>query len=76
MDQKTYTKAQDRLEAAIRAFQKLEKESCDKAGNCQLSAEANAKMAKALGYLQLAKGEATWAGNVTPDITPNFGGGK
>ena len=74
MDQKTIDKAQEALTEAIKLFGKLEKQSCDKAAMCDMSASANASITSALGYLLLAKGAATVACNAAPDVTPQFGG--
>ena len=74
MDQKTIDKAQEALAEAIKLFGKLEKQSCDKSADCDLSKAANAHVTSALGYLYLAKGSAIAACNVAPDVTANFGG--
>jgi len=74
MDQKTYDKAHKHLEIAIKLLGDLEKESCDKAGACTLTADANAFITRAAGAAKTAKGLATQAGNVSPDISPAFGG--
>lgn len=72
--QDTVTKAQTALDRAIKLFQRLEGESCTAAVDCEKSAEANAKFTEALGLIIQAKGVATVACNVAPEITPQFGG--
>lgn len=74
MKQETVDKAQAALERAIKLMAVLERESCESAAKCDLAASANASFTSALGHLYLAKGEATTACNVAPDVTPQFGG--
>lgn len=73
-NQELVKKTQDSLERTIKLFTALEGKSCEAAATCEKSAEANAGYTKALGLVIQAKGEATFACNVMPGITPQFGG--
>ena len=72
--QDTVEKAQAALEKAIKLMALLEKQSCEKAANCDQTAMANAGFTLALGALYTAKGHATAACMAAPDVTPQFGG--
>ena len=63
------------LNKARRKLREVEKWTCGMADKGDaLSATANPFISRALGYVALAKGEATEAGNLIPGIKPKFGG--
>ncbi len=59
----------------IRGLSEAEARTCEAAESGVAGMdEANAFITEAHGYAKIAKGRATMAGRLTPDVTVNFGG--